>query len=105
MAVLLMDVKGAFPHVAEGNVIKRMEEMGFEANLVKWVESFMKKRKVIMLMDRREGERMDVEMGVPQGLPVLLVLFVVYILGLFDEVEEKEKESENECISYVDDVA
>jgi len=34
-AVLLMDVKGAFPHVAKGNLIKRMEEMGFEADLVR----------------------------------------------------------------------
>jgi hypothetical protein len=34
VAVLLMDVKGAFPHVAKGNWIKRMEEMGFEADLV-----------------------------------------------------------------------
>jgi len=36
-AVLLMDVKGAFPYVAKGNLIKRMEEMGFEADLVRLV--------------------------------------------------------------------
>jgi len=30
-----MDVKGAFPHVAKGNLIKRMEEMVFEADLVR----------------------------------------------------------------------
>jgi len=53
-AVLLMDVKGAFPHVAKGNLIKRMEEMGFEADLVRWVESFMKERKVIMSMDGKK---------------------------------------------------
>ena len=47
-AVLLMDVKGAFPHVAKGNLIKRMEEMGFEADLVRGVETFMQDRKVIM---------------------------------------------------------
>jgi hypothetical protein len=34
-ADLLMDVKGAFPHVSKGNLIKRMEEMGFEADLVR----------------------------------------------------------------------
>jgi hypothetical protein len=47
-AVLLMDVKGAFPHVAKGNLIKRMEDMGFEVDLVRWVESFMEERKVII---------------------------------------------------------
>jgi hypothetical protein len=104
-AVLLMDVKGAFPHVAKGNLIKRMEEMGFEADLVRWVESFMEERKVIMSMDRKEGDSMDVETGVPQGSPVSPVLFVIYLSGLFGRVEEKEKECGSEGISFVDDVA
>jgi len=64
--VLLMDVKGPFPHVAKGNLIKRMEEtVGFEANLVRWVESFMEDRKVMMSMDGKEEDSMDVSMGVP----------------------------------------
>jgi len=105
VAVLLMDIKGAFPHVAKGNLMKRMEEMGFEADLLRWVESFMEERKVIMSMDGKEGDSMDVEMGVPQGLPVSPVLFVLYLLGLFGQVEEKEKECGSEGISFVDDVA
>jgi len=104
-AVLLMDVKGAFPHVAKGNLIKRMEEMGFEADLVRWVESFMEERKVIMSMDGKEGDSMDVETGVPQGSPVSPVLFVIYLSGLFNRVEEKEEECGSEGISFVDDVA
>jgi len=104
-AVLLMDVKGAFPHVARGNLIKRMEEMGFEADLVRWVESCMDERKVIMSMDGKEGDSMDVETGVPQGSPVSPVLFIVYLSGLFGQVEDKEKECGSEGISFVDDVA
>jgi len=41
VAVLLMNVKGAFPHVAKGNLRRNIEEMEFEADLVGWVESFM----------------------------------------------------------------
>jgi len=104
-AVLLMDVKGAFPHVAKGNLIKRMEEMGFQADLVRWVESFMEERKVMMLMDGKEGDSMDVETGVPQGSPVSPVLFVIYLSGLFGRVEEKDEECGSEGISFVDDVA
>jgi len=104
-AVLLMDVKGVFPHMAKGNLIKRMEEMGFEADLVRWVESFMEDGKVIMSMDGKEGDSMNVETGVPQGSPVSLVLFFIYLSGLFGQVEDKEKERESEGISFVDDVA
>jgi len=104
-ALLLMDIKGAFPHVAKGNLIKRMEEMEFEADLVRSVESFMEERRVIMSMDGKEGNSMEVETGVPQGSPVLPVLFVIYHSGLFDRVEEKEKECGSEGISFADDVA
>jgi len=104
-ALLLMDVKGAFPHVAKGNLIKRMEEMEFEADLVRWVESFMEDRKVIMSMDRKEGDSMDVETGVLQGSPVSPVLFVIYLSGLFGQVEDKEEGCGSEGISFVDDVA
>jgi hypothetical protein len=104
-AVLLMDVNGTFPHVAKGNLIKRMEEMEFEADLLRWVESFMEERKVIMSMDGKEGDSMDVETGVPQGSPVSPVLFFIYFSGIFDRVEEKEEECGNEGISFVDDVA
>jgi len=104
-AVLLMDVKGAFPHVAKGNLIKRMEEMGFEADLVRWVESIMEDRKVIMSMDEKEGDSMDVDTGVPQGSPVSPVLFVVYLSGLFGQVEDEDEDCGSEGISLVDDVA
>jgi len=104
-AVLLMDVKGAFPHVAKGNLIKKMEEMGFEADLVRWVESFMEEQKVVMSMDGREGDIMDVETGVPQRSPVSPVLFVIYLSGLFGEVEKEEEECGSGGISFVDDVA
>ena len=104
-AVLLMDVKGAFPPVAKGNLIKMMEEMGFEADVVRWVESFMEDRKVIMSMDGMEGDSMDVETVVPRGSPILLVLFIIYISGLFGEVEDTDAECGSEGISFVDDVA
>jgi hypothetical protein len=102
--VLLMDVKRAFPHLAKGNLIERMEEMGFETNLVRWVESFMEERKVMMSMDGKEGGRMDMQTGVRQGSPVSPVHFIIYLLGLFSEVE-KQEERESEGISFVDDVA
>jgi len=82
-----------------------MEEMGFKANLVRWVESFMKERKVIMSMDGKEEDSMDVEMGVPQGSPVLLVFFIIYLSGCCGEVDEKQPEINSEGISFVDDVA
>jgi len=79
--------------------------MGFEADLERWVESFMEQRKVIMSMDGKEGDSMDVETGDPQVSPVSPVLFVIYLSGLLGRVEEKGRECGSEGISLVDDVA
>jgi len=105
VAVLLVDVEGAFPHVAKGHLIQRMEEMGFDAKQVRLVGHVMEERKVIMSMDGMEGDSMDVEMGVLQGSPVCPVLFILYLSGLLGEAEEKEKQLGSEGISFVDDVA
>lgn len=61
--------------------------------------------KLIMLMNRKEGDSMDVEMGVLQGLLVLPVLLVRYLADLFSHVEKKEEDHESEGISFVDAVA
>lgn len=74
--------------MAKGNLINRMEGMGIEANLVGSAVSFMEERKVIMSMDREEGDSKEVETGVPQGSEMSLVLFVLYLSGLFGNVEE-----------------
>jgi hypothetical protein len=60
-AALLMDIKGAFLSVAKGNLIKRLEDMGFEVDVCRWTESFMSNRKATIKMDRRKGEVMDME--------------------------------------------
>jgi len=48
---------------------------------------------------------MDVETGVLEGSPVSPVRFVIYLSGLFGQVEREEEESGSEGISFVDDVA
>jgi len=60
---------------------------------------------VIMSMDGKEGDSMDVETGVAQGSPGLPGLCVIYLLGLFDQVQDKEGKCGSEGISFVNDVA
>jgi hypothetical protein len=98
-----MDVKGAFPSVAKGNLIQTMEDMKFEADLCRWVESFMSDRKVRIKIDGRTGKVMDVETGVPQGSPTSPILFAIYIAGLFKKAEKEAPKVTT--LSFVDDSA
>jgi hypothetical protein len=65
----------------------------------------MEERRVIMSMDGKESDSMEVETGVPQRSPALPVLFFIYLSGLFGKDEKEEEECESEGISFVDDVA
>lgn len=104
MAVLLMDIRGAISQVAKGNLTNKMHNMGLKADLVGWVESLMEERKVILSMNGNKDHNMDMEMGVLLGSPVSPVLLLMYLWGLFKQVENKDDEYGNEGISFVDDV-
>src|SRR5690606_6507097 len=70
---------------------------------VLWVEHFMTKRSIQLAFDGQQKELVSVETGIPQGSPVLPVLFLIYLKPLFDTLE---KEHPNlQFSSYIDDVA
>jgi hypothetical protein len=102
-SAILMDIKGAFPSVMKGNFVQVMQALEFEADLCRWVESFMSDRKVKIKMDRRREEVMGVQTGVPKGLLTSPILFAIYIAGLFKIVEKGVPEVT--MLSFVDDVA
>ena len=86
---LLMDVESAFNNAARGHPVRRLESMGIEPDMCRWVESFMTDRNVRIVIDGTEGQDRAVETGIPHGSPVSPILFAVYISGDFEEVERK----------------
>ena len=48
---LMMDVAAAFPSVARGCLLRKMRDMKIDENLVQWVDSLMRDRKVILSVD------------------------------------------------------
>jgi hypothetical protein len=88
-AVLLMDIKGVFPSVTKRNLIKRIDNMGFEADVCRWVECTMSDRTATIMMDGTEGESIRVQLGVPQGLPVSPILFTFIYQTCFYTVNHR----------------
>lgn len=41
-----------------------------------------------MVIDRHDNKEREIEIGIPQGLPVPPILFLIYISGVFDAIEE-----------------
>ena len=60
-----MDVAAAFPSVARGCLLRKMRNMGLDECLVRWTDSFMRDRQVIMSVDGQDGKPMEVTTGLP----------------------------------------
>jgi len=99
---LFLDVKSAFNIVSKSLLVRRMETLGIEPDLVRWVQSFMSGRQVKLVLDGITGKANSVDTGIPQGSPAAPVLFVTYLSGIFDEVEAAVPGIRG--LSFVDDI-
>ena len=99
---LLMDVAAAFPSVARGCLLRKMRTMGIDEGLVRWTDSFMRDRRVIMSVDGQDDDPREVTTGLPQGSPISPALFAIYIADIHAVVEGQVQDSRG--ISFVNDV-
>ena len=97
-----MGVAAAFPSVARGCLLRKMRNAKIDECLVRWTDSFMRGRRVIMSLDSQDGEEMPVSTNLPQGSPASPALLAIYIAEIHQTVESRVEDSRG--ISSVDDV-
>lgn len=104
--MVMMDVAREFPSVAKGRMANKLRAMGLNERITEWVQDFMKERRVNMRIDNQEGDEHEVETGVPQGSPVSLVLFNVFIAPRLRHLEQEASKIECEMITptFVEDI-
>ena len=101
-AALFMGVKGAFDHVSKTQLVAQMLELEIDGDLIRWTKSFLTNRKLQLVIDGHNNPEKDVETGIPQGSPVSPILFLIYISGIFEQVEKELPEIVS--LSFVDDL-
>ncbi|KAJ5453717.1 uncharacterized protein N7458_004673 [Penicillium daleae] len=102
MAALFMDVAGAFDHVNDRRLVIRMLELGFDGDLIRWVQSFLSDRLVQLVIDNTQCAAHTINSDVPQGSPVSPILFLIYLTGMFDVIERAVPGVR--LLSFADDV-
>lgn len=99
---LLMDVKGAFYHVSRAQLAQRMADLGIDDDLIGWTKSFLTARWVELVIDGYINAKHKVETRIPQGSPVSPILFLIYISGVFLQMESRIPQVT--CLSFMDDL-
>lgn len=84
-AMVTLDIQGAFDAVLHNRLLKRPREQGWPRSLCRFIQTFLYQRKVQVKYRGGITEEKILECGVPQGSPLLPLLFMLYIAVLFED--------------------
>jgi len=94
---LFLDIKGGFDNVDPGQLTSALRAKGAHKYLTAWVGSFLANRMCRLLFQGSPRIFSPVAVGTPQGSPISLLLFVIYLSPLHPVIPK------GIVISYVDD--
>src|SRR4029077_304669 len=63
--------------------------IGLLENILHWIASFLTDCQVTVVVDRFKGQIYSDTAGLPQGLPVSPILFIIYISRIFSSLESQ----------------
>ncbi len=84
-SLLSLDVAGAFDNVSHERLLHNLRMRRTPAFITKWVASFLSDRKTSITLGGKTSELEEVETGIPQGSPILPVLFLFFNAPLLEE--------------------
>jgi exonuclease III len=81
--LVLLDLSAAFDTIDHEILFNRMEKRcGFKGNVLKFLKSYLSKRKQKVVIDDKESSTKDLKYGVPQGSVLGPILFNIYLAPL-----------------------
>ena len=85
VSCVLLDVKGAFDYVSVYQLIHIVTRMHLP-QIISWVKCFMSQRSVSLAFDGKKHQMRQIDTGIPQGSPISLILFLIYIRFLLPRI-------------------
>ena len=77
--VLYLDMSKAFDKVDHAILLRKLESMGIEGKVLKWLTAFLTNRQQIVMVNGEKSRPEKVLSGVPQGTVLGPILFILYM--------------------------
>ena len=102
VSLLLLDISGAFDTVNPTRLLDILRKKGLPGWVVCWIRAFMTDRRMTLIIQGSETESFPVLAGVPQGSPLLPILFLFYNSELLDLCQQPKEGLS--AIGFADDI-
>jgi len=79
---LFLDIKAGFNNVDNPTLARILRKGGIPRYLISWVASFLGERSCTLVFQGAPGTPAPVNVGAPQGSPISLLLFLIYVSPL-----------------------
>lgn len=102
VGALFVDVKAAFPTVNPTRLTDTLRRQGFCPSLINLVASYLSGRSTTIAFGDFESEPKDLRIGLPQGSPLSVILYILYNSSLLTQACNIP---ETTSLGFIDDVA
>ena len=79
LIAVLLDLSKAFDTLDHDILVSKLSHVGVRGEMLRWIVSYLSKRKQFVTVNNNSSSLMDIEMGVPQGSVLGPLLFLIYI--------------------------
>ena len=97
-STLFLDIKGAFNHVSKNRLLQIIISLLLPTSLILWVLLFLDNRVLRLAFNNSIKAFKSILTSIPQGSPILPILFLIYIRDLFKSANIKFR-------SYLDNIS
>ena len=87
MDSIYLDLKKAFDNVPHRRLLWKLEHIGgLKGTLKNWMENYFRGREMKTVVKDEQSEWREVKSGVPQGLFLAPIMFLIYVDDMTEEV-------------------
>lgn len=79
VVAVFLDLQRAFETVDRQIFLRKLENIGIRGVELRWFENYLNDRKQQTKFKDKQSNRINVEIGIPQGTALSVILFLIYI--------------------------
>ena len=98
--IAVLDFSKAFDTVPHDGLLSKLKHYGIDEQIWLWIYNFLKSRKQSVVVDGKQSSLIDVVSGVPQGIVLCPLLFLLHINDLPSVVSSKVRLFADDCLIY-----